>query len=98
MGLSGGRAEHPFVPVKEELRQVDLNGFCPECHNVATAWGKVLAKVEAERDRYRDALLKIRNELGGVCEMFEICEHRACRDSYAAREIANEALNPTEEA
>lgn len=39
---------HPFIPVGEETRPVDANGFCPECHNVATAWGKLLDK---QRDR-----------------------------------------------
>lgn len=40
----------------------------------------------------RAALKRIRDELGGVCADFEMCDHRSCRDSFAAREIAAEAL------
>jgi hypothetical protein len=39
-----------------------------------------------------NALKKIRDEEGRVCEEFEICKHTACRSSYAAWEIADRAL------
>lgn len=53
------------------------------------------ANTLAERDRYHKALEKIRHAEGLVCEIFEICKHRACNSSYAAWAIADEALNPT---
>lgn len=43
-------------------------------------------------DTLREALERIRDEHGGVCDEFETCSHRSCRDSFAAREIADAAL------
>lgn len=52
MTLSEGLAN--FVPVAKELRDVDANGFCPECHRVATAWG---GQLERSRQAWREMLL-----------------------------------------
>lgn len=41
--------------------------------------------------RYEAALRQIR-ALGGVCENYEVCDHRACRESYGAWSIADETL------
>ncbi len=38
------------------------------------------------------ALEEIRRDCGHVCELFEICTHRACSSSHAAWEIADAAL------
>lgn len=40
----------------------------------------------------RAALRTIRDEYGHVCASFDTCDHAACRDSYAAWHVANEAL------
>ncbi len=45
-------------------------------------------------DRYRDALERIKNTEGKVCDEFTVCSHRACNSSYSAWAIADEALNP----
>ncbi len=50
---------HPFEPVGEEMRPVDANGFCPTCHEVATAWGNMLETLREERNRMAEALLLI---------------------------------------
>ena len=47
---------HPFVPVADETRSVDANGFCSTCHEVATAWSKLLDKQKAENARLRAAM------------------------------------------
>lgn len=39
-----------------------------------------------------EALKEIRNGYGGVCEEFEICTHRPCRDSHGAWAIADSVL------
>lgn len=49
-------------------------------------------KLVRERNQYREALEEIRN-LGGVCEQFEVCTHRSCRDSYGAWAVADAVLN-----
>ena len=41
---------------------------------------------------YKEALEKIRNECGLVCGEYQTCDHPACRSSYEAWEIAEEAL------
>lgn len=45
-------------------------------------------------DRYRLALERIVTECGAVCEEFEFCAHRSCRDSCGAVLIALGALRP----
>ena len=47
-----------------------------------------------ERDTYRTALERIRQDYGQVCEEFETCHHPACASSYASWETANAALGP----
>lgn len=39
-----------------------------------------------------DALYEIKREQGKVCSNFELCEHAACRSSYASWAIADKAL------
>jgi hypothetical protein len=47
-----------------------------------------LREAEAAQPRGAvEALERIR-ELGRVCDEYDTCEHRACRDSYAAWAIA----------
>jgi hypothetical protein len=53
----------------------------------------------AKKDLYinilvlQTALKDIKNTQGHVCDQFEICNHRACRSSHAAWEIADKALS-----
>jgi hypothetical protein len=42
------------------------------------------------------ALRHIKDNLGGVCETYEICTHRACSHSYGAWATASEALDEIE--
>lgn len=51
-----------------------------------------LHAAEQERATLKAALETIRRDLGHVCERFDQCTHVACRDSFAAWHIANEAL------
>jgi hypothetical protein len=47
----------------------------------------------AQRCRiYEEALLRIRNEEGKVCDDFDRCDHASCRSSYNAWLIADQAL------
>lgn len=46
----------------------------------------------AERDAFKKALTWIKDNLGAVCEEFEICNHRSCDDSCSAWMVANEFL------
>jgi hypothetical protein len=39
-----------------------------------------------------EALRRIKDEEGKVCDQFEVCDHRACNSSYAAWAIADEYL------
>lgn len=41
---------------------------------------------------YKHALERIRDECGGVCTYYEVCTHKACRDSYSAWAFADKAL------
>lgn len=48
---------------------------------------------EREQRNLERALQEIKDTQGEVCDNFELCDHRACRSSYAAWAIADEALN-----
>ena len=41
---------------------------------------------------YENALVKIRDEEGKVCEGYDMCHHRACTSSYNSWAIASAAL------
>lgn len=41
------------------------------------------------------ALRRIIDTYGGVCEEFEVCQHRACNDSYGAWAVADMAWRET---
>jgi hypothetical protein len=45
------------------------------------------------KEQYKNALQKIKDECGHVCQEFEICDHIACNDSHKAWAIADQALN-----
>ncbi len=56
---------------------------------------RLLAAWRAERtdnERLRAALRTIRDNYGHVCRTFDTCNHVACRDSYRAWHVANDAL------
>lgn len=63
---------------------------CPVHGMFATASRRV--QLEAEVERLRAALERIRRDEGKVCAEFTECEHRACQSSYTAWAIADEAL------
>lgn len=48
-------------------------------------------KAEAERDEFREALLRIAEDEGRVCGEPD-CSHEACRSSFAAWAIADRVL------
>ena len=50
------------------------------------------AKMRADNAAFLAALTEIRDTCGHVCPEFELCQHVACRDSYGAWHLANEAI------
>lgn len=51
-----------------------------------------LETLRQEMVKYRNALMEIRLNGGRVCDVYEVCEHRACHSSYASWAIAAKAL------
>jgi hypothetical protein len=49
--------------------------------------------VDSKGANYEQALQFIKDNLGGVCETYEICNHKACRDSVSAWFAAEAALS-----
>jgi len=57
-----------------------------------------IATLAAERDRYREALERVREVAGKVCGTYEVCEHRSCMSAYNAWAVADAYLNDNEQA
>ncbi len=57
-----------------------------------TADSPTLCDPDAETERLRAALQRIKAECGHVCANFELCTHVACQSSVAAWMIADAAL------
>lgn len=52
--------------------------------------------VKIDHDRFKEALVAIRERCGAVCPEYEICTHETCASSYTAWALADEALNSAE--
>lgn len=68
-----------------------------EVHAIDVAWPQEtwrawVRQLQAEVERLRSALRRIRDEEGTVCDHYEICTDESCASSYAAWVIADEAL------
>ena len=51
-----------------------------------------IEQLQEELNRYRVALIEIRQRQGRVCDKFETCTHIGCESSYASWAIADETL------
>ena len=52
--------------------------------------------VEREYERFRAALMEIKEQCGKVCSEYDVCTHVACSSSHRAWEIADRAVKGDE--
>ena len=79
-------ADEPPVSPPETLATMQPNRDYQEGYQQ----GRALR--DAEVEGLRTALVYIRDHLGQVCEVYEVCAHAACASSYAAWAISDRAL------
>ena len=76
-----------------EQRDQELRAEVERWKRIAgTSNSERAANAEAEVERLRAALERIKRDCGRVCDEFELCQHRACQSSYEAWAIADAGL------
>ena len=84
------RARHGEAPPPEALPPTRFDRLLEERQN--EPWIPYARELLAENARMLAALQNIRDHEGKVCGEFEVCRHRGCNSSYAAWDIADQAL------